>query len=193
MSEAPEAHRSGVGEREQLSEPGATQWRGAGTVPSGSIVAIVAAKDRSDLIAASVRALAGVTEIDRIVVVDDGSTDDTAAIALATGQCEVIRLRSNRGKGGAVTAGFAAAPDAGVYVLIDADLAVLGASESAYRAYAEKIRQEYAWVSEPDYRTGRRELLERFLARPRIFRFLAHLEEPARRNLAAEIAQLAGG
>ena len=131
MSEAPEAHRGGVGEREQLGEPGAARWRGAGRVPSGSIVAIVAAKDRSDSIAASVQALAGVTEIDRIVVVDDGSIDDTAAIALATGQCEVVRLRSNRGKGGAVTAGFAAAPEAGVYVLIDADLGETASIASA--------------------------------------------------------------
>src|SRR5438309_1119227 len=34
-------------------------------------------------------------------------------------------------------------PDA--QVLIDADLAILGASESGYRAYADQIRQEYAW------------------------------------------------
>ncbi|MGH7173725.1 MAG: HD domain-containing protein [Gemmataceae bacterium] len=38
--------------------------------------------------------------------------------------------------------------DADAQVLIDADLAILGASESAYRAYSEKIRQEYAWVPE---------------------------------------------
>jgi len=81
-------------------------------------------------------------------------------------------------------------PDA--QVLLDADLAILGASKSAYRAYAEQIRQEYAWVPEPDYRKGRRQVLERFLARPRTFHLLAHLEEPARRNITAEIAQLCG-
>ena len=81
--------------------------------------------------------------------------------------------------------------DADAQVLIDADLAILGASEPAYRAYAEKIRQEYAWVPEPDYREGRRRVLQSFLSRPRIYRLLRHLEEPARRNLAAEIAQLA--
>jgi predicted metal-dependent HD superfamily phosphohydrolase len=77
-------------------------------------------------------------------------------------------------------------------VLIDADLAILGADDPAYRAYADQIRQEYAWVSEPDYRMGRRQVLECFLARPKIFDLLAHLEEPARRNIAAEIARLAG-
>ncbi len=81
--------------------------------------------------------------------------------------------------------------DADAQVLIDADLAILGASESAYRVYAEQIRQEYAWVPEPEYRMGRRQILERFLTKPRIYHFLSHLEAAARRNVAAEIAHLA--
>jgi len=80
-------------------------------------------------------------------------------------------------------------PDAEVF--LDADLAILGANEAAYRIYAEQIRQEYAWVPESEYRTGRRQILTKFLTRPRLFHLLTHLEEPARRNLAAEIAQLA--
>jgi|ERR1051326_267198 glycosyltransferase involved in cell wall biosynthesis len=55
-----------------------------------------------------------------IVVVDDGSTDDTATVAsgLAT---RVIRLAPNRGKGGAVKAGVLAA-DGEVIAYADADL-----------------------------------------------------------------------
>lgn len=83
-----------------------------------------------------------------------------------------------------------AGDDVDAQVLLDADLAILGASESDYHAYAEKIRREYAWVPEPEYRKGRRQVLERFLTRPKIFHFVGHLEEPARRNLAAEIARL---
>jgi predicted metal-dependent HD superfamily phosphohydrolase/GrpB-like predicted nucleotidyltransferase (UPF0157 family) len=79
-------------------------------------------------------------------------------------------------------------PDA--QVLIDADLAILGASESAYWAYAEQIRQEYAWVRELEYRIGRRRVLASFLSRPRIYHFLSNLEQPARCNIAAEIARL---
>jgi predicted metal-dependent HD superfamily phosphohydrolase len=79
-------------------------------------------------------------------------------------------------------------PDA--QVLIDADLAILGASESAYRTCADQIRKEYAWVPESNYRSGRRQMLERFLATPRIFHLLEYLEEPARLNIAAEIARL---
>ena len=81
-------------------------------------------------------------------------------------------------------------PDA--KVLLDADLAILGASETVYQEYAQQIRQEYVWVLEQDYRAGRQQVLTKFLTRPRIFHFLSHLEEPARRNISAEIAQLAG-
>jgi predicted metal-dependent HD superfamily phosphohydrolase len=83
-----------------------------------------------------------------------------------------------------------AGDDTDAHVLIDADLAILGASEPVYRDYAEKIRQEYAWMSEPDYRQGRRRVLESFLSRPRIYHFLGQLEEPARRNMADEISRL---
>jgi predicted metal-dependent HD superfamily phosphohydrolase len=82
--------------------------------------------------------------------------------------------------------------DADAQVLIDADLAILGESESVYRTYGEKIRQEYAWVPESAYRKGRQRVLRNFLNRPRIFHLLSRLEQPARQNLAAEIAQLAG-
>ncbi|HEY7424903.1 MAG TPA: hypothetical protein VH682_11795 [Gemmataceae bacterium] len=83
-----------------------------------------------------------------------------------------------------------AGEDADAQVLLDADLAILGADESVYRGYAEKVRQEYAWVPESDYRQGRRRVLQNFLNRPRLFHLLHHLEAPARRNIAAEIAQL---
>jgi predicted metal-dependent HD superfamily phosphohydrolase len=79
-------------------------------------------------------------------------------------------------------------PDA--MVLLDADLAVLGAEDADYRRYADDIRREYAWVPEADYRAGRRSVLERFLAKPAIFRLLHPLEAAARRNLAAEIERL---
>jgi predicted metal-dependent HD superfamily phosphohydrolase/GrpB-like predicted nucleotidyltransferase (UPF0157 family) len=81
--------------------------------------------------------------------------------------------------------------NADAQVLLDADLAILGEGELIYRDYSQQIRQEYASVPVPKYRRGRRSVLESFLARPRIYHLLCHLEEPARRNLAAEIDQLA--
>jgi predicted metal-dependent HD superfamily phosphohydrolase len=79
------------------------------------------------------------------------------------------------------------------HVLLDADLAILGVEPSVYAAYAAAIRREYAWVSEADYRTGRRKVLQSFLSRPRIFRtprMLDQAEACARTNLANEIAAL---
>lgn len=86
------------------------------------VVALVPAKDRADRVAATVAALRGLPRVDRVLVVDDGSSDDTARAARDAG-AEVLRLPTNRGKGGAVLAGVAATPEADVYLLIDADLA----------------------------------------------------------------------
>jgi predicted metal-dependent HD superfamily phosphohydrolase len=78
-------------------------------------------------------------------------------------------------------------------VLLDADLAILGASEDRYARSARDIRTEYAWVPEADYRAGRARVLEHFLARPRIY-FTGVMfeegEERARANLRTEIAAL---
>jgi len=57
-----------------------------------------------------------------VVVVDDGSGDDTAEIALAAGAEQVITLPRNRGKGAAVRAGMLASRGR-VVVFTDADLA----------------------------------------------------------------------
>jgi glycosyltransferase involved in cell wall biosynthesis len=60
--------------------------------------------------------------IERVVVVDDGSTDATAAVALAAG-AEVERLERNGGKGVALRRGIdlALAAEPGALVLLDAD------------------------------------------------------------------------
>jgi predicted metal-dependent HD superfamily phosphohydrolase len=78
-------------------------------------------------------------------------------------------------------------------VLIDADLAILGAREDIYDQYARAIRSEYAWVPEKGYRAGRRRVLEGFLARPRIYRteeMFSRAEEQARLNVRRELAAL---
>ncbi len=90
------------------------------------VVALVPAKDRADSIGRTVRALAALATIDRIVVIDDGSADETSSVALGAagedGRVTVLRLAVNRGKGGAVSAAVAASPEASTYLLIDADL-----------------------------------------------------------------------
>jgi predicted metal-dependent HD superfamily phosphohydrolase len=84
--------------------------------------------------------------------------------------------------------------DAETAVLLDADLAILGAAEVRYRRYAADIRREYAHVPDDAYRHGRAAVLRAFLARERIYRtevMFAEGEAAARRNLADELAGLA--
>ncbi|MCU1496928.1 MAG: hypothetical protein JWM47_881 [Acidimicrobiales bacterium] len=95
-----------------------------------TVVAIVPAFDRADSVAATVRALAAIESVARVVVVDDGSADDTSEAARRAG-AEVLRLPVNRGKGAAVKAGIAATPEADVYLFIDADLADTAATAAA--------------------------------------------------------------
>lgn len=78
-------------------------------------------------------------------------------------------------------------------VLIDADLAILAAVEKRYARYAADVRREYDWVPESEYRKGRAAVLNRFLARPRLYHtpvMLEEGEESARRNLRDEIERL---
>ncbi|MBP0451249.1 hypothetical protein J5Y04_17115 [Kitasatospora sp. RG8] len=80
-------------------------------------------------------------------------------------------------------------------VLCDADLAVLGGSPEAYAAYAAAVREEYAFVPEPDFRAGRAAVLRQLLALPALYRTPtahARFDAPARANLAAELGRLEG-
>jgi glycosyltransferase involved in cell wall biosynthesis len=57
---------------------------------------------------------------DSIIVIDDGSTDNTVEIAELAG-AEVIRHSSNQGKGAALKTGFKAAKGSDIVVTIDSD------------------------------------------------------------------------
>jgi predicted metal-dependent HD superfamily phosphohydrolase len=85
------------------------------------------------------------------------------------------------------------ADDSDGHVLLDADLAILGADERRYDEYAASIRREYAWVGEEAYREGRGRVLDGFLRRPRLYftdaLFGSH-ELRARDNLSLELAAL---
>jgi predicted metal-dependent HD superfamily phosphohydrolase len=82
-------------------------------------------------------------------------------------------------------------PDA--QLLVDVDLAILGAPRERFDESDVQIRREYAHVPEPDFRSGRRAILSGFLARPRLYstrRFGDMLEGPARENLGRALARL---
>jgi glycosyltransferase involved in cell wall biosynthesis len=95
-------------------------------------VAVVAARNEADRVVATVLALRSIPGIERVVVADDGSSDRTAAEALAAG-ARVVRSERNAGKGAALEAALsvALADDAAVVLLADGDL---GATASSLEA-----------------------------------------------------------
>ena len=79
-------------------------------------------------------------------------------------------------------------------VLVDADLAILGAQPNDYSAYVLGVRAEYAHVDDEQWRAGRSQVLQRFLDTPQLFgtRWGSAREVKARANIAAELASLGG-
>lgn len=65
------------------------------------ITAIIAAYNEEDRIAETIEAVKALTDINDILVVDDGSDDDTVKVAKSTG-VEVLCLPVNQGKGAAL-------------------------------------------------------------------------------------------
>jgi hypothetical protein len=78
-----------------------------GSRPS-DVAVIIPARNEADRIQATVRAAAGIGGVALVIVVDDGSTDVTAAAARRAGAA-VMRHARNRGKGAAMETGAEAA------------------------------------------------------------------------------------
>ncbi|WGL53140.1 hypothetical protein P5P86_04785 [Nocardioides sp. BP30] len=77
--------------------------------------------------------------------------------------------------------------------LSDADLAVLASAPARYAEYAADVRQEYAHLSDEEWRLGRADLLRTLLARERLFHTRLgheHWEPAARANIEAELVGL---
>lgn len=78
-------------------------------------------------------------------------------------------------------------------VLVDIDLAILGANEQRFAEYEQQVRQEYQWVPEEVFRQKRAAILQGFLARRPLYGsevMQVRLEMAARRNLQASLAAL---
>ncbi len=90
-------------------------------------------------------------------------------------------------------ASTAGQPTADTAILLDADLAILGADPASYSAYVNGVRAEYRHVADDDWVTGRAAVLRGFLERPAIYLTPSGRdawEVRARANLAAELAEL---
>ena len=81
-------------------------------------------------------------------------------------------------------------------LMLDMDMAVLGASEAEYDAYARAIAWEYRHVPPAAFGPARAAVLRTFLANPRIYgsdELHARFEHRARANIARELARLEAG
>jgi glycosyltransferase involved in cell wall biosynthesis len=107
-------------ERAATAGPRGTPEQGPGAV---RITAVIPALDEAPSIGEVVRGLRSqtATTFHQIIVVDNGSSDDTTAVARDAGATVVAEPR--RGYGYACRAGVVAATDADVIVLLDGDAA----------------------------------------------------------------------
>jgi hypothetical protein len=113
-------------------------------MPSGDLAVIIPAKNEADRVAATVAAARGLPGVDLVVVVDDGSSDDTAGAAAGAG-ARVVSHARNRGKAAAMKTGAQAVDllesedGSGPrhLLFLDADL---GASAAGAGPLAEPVR-----------------------------------------------------
>ncbi len=79
-------------------------------------------------------------------------------------------------------------------LIVDIDLSILGQDPERFEAYEREIREEYSWVPDAEFRSGRLGVLRMFADRPNIFAtafFRDKYEEAARLNLQRSIDALA--
>ena len=80
--------------------------------------------------------------------------------------------------------------DPDIQLLLDLDLAPLGAPYEAFKATTVAVRQEYSHVSDEAFRDGRRAFFSKLLQRPRLYGtdfWHDRMENQARDNMRREI------
>jgi glycosyltransferase involved in cell wall biosynthesis len=85
-------------------------------------VALVAARNEADRVAATVEAIGTISGVDEIVVVDGASSDGTAEEARRAGARVLMAPKGVRGKGGALEGALRRIEPGDIYLLLDADL-----------------------------------------------------------------------
>jgi predicted metal-dependent HD superfamily phosphohydrolase len=83
--------------------------------------------------------------------------------------------------------------DLTAWALLDADLAILGAEPGAYDRYRAAVREEYAALGEPAWRTGRAAVMAALLARDPLYGTdvaRRRWEAMAKANIARELDSL---
>ncbi|NLZ43615.1 MAG: glycosyltransferase family 2 protein [Clostridia bacterium] len=117
-----------------------------------AVAVVIPAYNEERTVARVIRAVRNSPGIFQIVVVNDGSTDRTAAVARKAG-AEVIDHPENMGKGAAVATGVAATT-AGIILLLDADL--VGLRPSHIQALLEPVLRDEADMTVGVFTDGRK-------------------------------------
>lgn len=116
------------------------------------VAAIVPAYNEEQTIGSVLDVLVKDRSIDEIIVVSDGSTDDTALKASRYAKVLVVDLLQNRGKGGAVKAGLDRTA-AEVILILDADL--IGLTPAHVKSLLEPVLKEEALMAVGIFEKGR--------------------------------------
>lgn len=105
-----------------------------------NICALIPAYNEEKTVSHVVTITKSLPEIKRVIVINDGSDDETAKVARMAG-AEVIDLKKNSGKGAALKAGFDEC-NAEIVIMLDADLIGLK-KEHIYSLVNPIINNEY--------------------------------------------------
>ncbi|MEE8137611.1 MAG: glycosyltransferase family 2 protein [Thermoanaerobaculia bacterium] len=103
-----------------------------------TVTALVPVFNEQETLTDVVSVLRATELVDEMMVVSDGSTDDTVSVAQAVG-CKIIHLKENRGKGVAMAVGVAHT-DAPILVFVDGD--ILNLSEYLLRRLIEPVVED---------------------------------------------------
>ena len=115
------------------------------------ISVIIPAYNEEITIADVIKTVKNVPEIHDIIVVSDGSTDDTVAIARGL-NVDVYQMKENIGKGGAIKRGFEKT-DSDILLFLDADL--IGLKHEHVYALINPIRENTADMTLGIFTQGR--------------------------------------
>lgn len=116
-----------------------------------NVTAIIPAYNEEQTIANVVRCVANVEKIKKIIVVSDGSTDNTAEIARECG-ADVIELSENVGKGGAIKAGV---NECGTEIILFLDADLIGLTEKHVTDLIDPVISNEADMTVGIFKNGR--------------------------------------
>lgn len=116
------------------------------------VAAIIPAYNEENTIGDVISTLKSSPGVDRIIIVSDGSEDNTVNAAAQYEEVEIIELLDNRGKGGAIKAGLDRC-DSEIILILDADL--IGLSVSHVEALLEPVQEGRALMSVGIFEKGR--------------------------------------